>query len=193
MKKHITLLLACLILAGNIFAQQHLSFKGVPINGTLKEYTDAMVKAGFHYELTQDGTALLTGDFAGYKDCTVGISTLKNLDVVSHIAVLFPNKDTWSAVLGDYEHLKAMLTEKYGTPSYSQEKFTGYVGDYDNNLVMHALKDDEYVWYTIFTTELGDIELSIMAGTKYNTAMVRLSYYDKANSEKVRNAAMDDL
>lgn len=113
--------------------------------------------------------------------------------MVSRIAVLFPNKDTWSAVLGDYEHLKAMLTEKYGTPSYSQEKFTGYVGDYDNNLVMHALKDDEYVWYTIFTTELGDIELSIMAGTKYNTAMVRLSYYDKANSEKVRNAAMDDL
>lgn len=193
MKKHLTFFLACLVLAGNIFAQQHLSFKGVPINGTLKEYTDAMVKAGFHYELTQDGTALLTGDFAGYKDCTVGVSTLKNLDVVSRIAVLFPNKDTWSAVLGDYEHLKAMLTEKYGTPSYSQEKFTGYVGDYDNNLVMHALKDDEYVWYTIFTTELGDIELSIMAGTKYNTAMVRLSYYDKANSEKVRNAAMDDL
>jgi hypothetical protein len=32
-----------------------------------------------------------------------------------------------------------------------------------------------------------------MAGTKYNTAMVRLSYYDRANSEKVRNAAMDDL
>lgn len=193
MKKHLTLFLACLVFAGNVFAQQHLSFKGVPINGTLKEYTDAMVKAGFHYELTQDGTALLTGDFAGYKNCTVGVSTLKNLDVVSRIAVLFPNKDTWSAVLANYETLKAMLTEKYGTPSYSQEKFTGYVGDYDNNLVMHALKDDEYVWYTIFTTELGDIELSIMAGTKYNTAMVRLSYYDKANSEKVRNAAMDDL
>ena len=192
MKKHLALLLACLVLAGNIFAQQHLSFKGVPINGTLKEYTDAMVKAGFHYEITQDGTALLTGDFAGYKGCTVGVSTLKNLDVVSRIAVLFPNKDTWSAVLGDYEHLKAMLTEKYGTPSDSQEKFTNHVGD-NNGLIMYALKDDEYVWYTTFTTELGDIELSIMAGTKSHTAMVRLSYYDKANSEKVRNAAMDDL
>ena len=193
MKKHITLFLACLVFAGNLFAQQHLSFKGVPINGTLKSYTDAMVKAGFHYELTQDGTALLTGDFAGYKGCTVGVSTLKNLDVVSRIAVLFPEKETWSAVLGDYEHLKNMLTVKYGTPSDSQEKFTGYIGDYDNYLVMHALKDGEYVWYTTFTTELGDIELSIMSGTKYNTAMVRLSYYDKANSEKVRSAAMDDL
>ena len=193
MKKHLTLFLACLAFAGNIFAQQHLSFKGVPINGTLKSYTDAMVKAGFHYELTQDGTALLTGDFAGYKNCIVGVSTLKNLDVVSHIAVLFPDKDTWSAVLNDYETLKAMLTEKYGTPSDSKEKFTGYVGDYDNGLVMHALKEGEYIWYTMFTTELGDIELSLMAGTKYNTGCVRLSYYDKANHEKVRNAAMDDL
>lgn len=41
------------------FAQQHLSFKGVPINGTMKSYTDAMVKAGFHYEITQDGTTAL--------------------------------------------------------------------------------------------------------------------------------------
>lgn len=192
MKKHLTLFLACLVFAGNLFAQQHLSFKGVPINGTLKSYTDAMVKAGFHYELTQDGTALLTGDFAGYKGCTVGVSTLKNLDVVSRIAVLFPEKETWSAVLGDYEHLKAMLTEKYGTPSDSKEKFTDYNGN-DNGLIMYALKDGEYVWYTTFTTELGDIELSIMSGREYDTAMVRLSYYDKANSEKVRSAAMDDL
>ena len=32
-----------------------------------------------------------------------------------------------------------------------------------------------------------------MAGTEYNTGCVRLSYYDKANHDKVRNAAMDDL
>ena len=193
MKKHITLFFACLVFAGNLFAQKHLSFKGVPIDGTLKSYIEAMVKAGFRYELTKDGTALLTGDFAGYKSCTVGVSTLKNLDVVSYIAVLFPDKDTWPAVLYDYEHLKEMLTEKYGTPSDSQEKFTGNVGDYNNFLVMCALKNGEYKWYTTFSTKLGNIELSIMAGRESHTAMVRLSYYDKANSEKVRNAAMDDL
>ena len=190
--KKVFLFLTCLLFAGSTFAQQHLSFKGVPINGTLKAYTEAMVKAGFHYEGTQDGISLLTGDFAGYKNCVVGVSTLKNLDVVSHIAVLFPNKDTWTAVLGDYEHLKAMLTEKYGTPSDSQEKFTDNNGN-DNGLIMYALKDGEYVWYTTFSTELGDIELSIIAGTKYLTGCVRLSYYDKVNHEKVRSAAMDDL
>ena len=193
MKKHLVLFIACLVFAGNLFAQQHLSFKGVPINGTLKEYTNAMVNAGFHYELTQDGVSLLTGDFAGYKSCTIGVSTLKNLDVVSHIAVLFPNRETWSAVLGDYENLKTMLTKKYGYPTDSKEKFTGYIGDYSNGLIMIALKEDKYEWYTVFTTELGDIELSIISGTEYHTACVRLSYYDKANSEKVRSSAMDDL
>ena len=191
--KNIITFFACLIIAGTSFAQQHLSFKGVPINGTLQEYTNAMVKAGFHYEGTQDGISILTGDFAGYKNCVVGVSTLKNLNVVSHIAVLFPDKDTWTSVLSDYETLKSMLTEKYGIPSDNREKFGTYVGDYVNGLVMHALKDGEYEWYTTFSTELGDIELSITAGTKYNTAAVRLGYYDKANSEKVRSSAMDDL
>lgn len=192
MKKHLTLLLTCLLMAGATFAQ-HLSFKGVPINGTLQEYTNAMVKAGFHYEGTQDGVSLLSGDFAGYKNCHVGVSTLKNLNVVNRIAVLFPEKETWSAVLQDYEYLKEMLTEKYGMPSDSKERFNNYTGNYDNSLVMYALEDDEYVWYTTFTTELGDIQLSITKGTQHSTAMVRLSYYDKVNSDKVRAAAMDDL
>lgn len=192
MKKHLTLLFACLLFAGSLFAQQHLSFKGVPINGTLQEYTNAMVKAGFHYEGTQDGISLLTGDFAGYKNCIVGVSTLKNLNVVSHIAVLFPDKDTWTSVLSDYETLKSLLTEKYGIPSDNRERFIDYNGN-DNALIMYALKDGEYEWYTTFSTDLGNIELSIISGTKYNTAAVRLGYYDKVNSEKVRNSAIDDL
>ena len=193
MKKHLALFIACLVFAGNLFAQQHLSFKGVPINGTLQEYTNAMVKAGFHYERTQNGLSILTGDFAGYKGCTIVVSTLKNLDVVSRIAVLFPDRDTWTSVLNDYQSLKSMLTEKYGYPSESKEKFDGYIGDNDNYFIMEALKEGKYEWYTTFSTELGDIELSVMEGIEYHTGKVRLSYYDKANSEKVRSAAMDDL
>lgn len=173
--------------------QQHLSFKGVPIDGTLKEYTNAMVKAGFQFEGTEDGLSILSGDFAGYKDCIVGVATLKNCDVVSHIAVLFPERDTWSSLLDDYEHLKMMLTKKYGNPEITREKFTGYIGDFDNGLVMYALRDGEYEWYTVYSTELGNIELSLVEGTRYLTGMVRLTYFDKVNSKKVLNSAMDDL
>ena len=193
MKKHLTLLFACLFFAGSLFAQQHLSFKGVPIDGTLKAYTDAMIKAGFHYEGTYDGVAALSGDFAGHKGCTIGVYTLKDLDVVSFISVLFPDQETWTSLKSEYETLKSMLTEKYGEPEESKERFTTYVGDYTNGLVMHALKEEKYEWYTSFSTELGTIKLTISEGEKYSTGRVVLIYMDKANAEKVRSAAMDDL
>ena len=192
--KKLVFFLTCLFIVGTAFSQQnHLKFKGVPIDGTLQSYTNAMKQAGFNYKGSQDGVSILSGDFAGYKGCIIGVSTLKNCDVVCRISVLFPERETWASLLNDYKTLKAMLTEKYGKPSDSKERFTGYVGVPENGIIMHALKDGKYVWYTTFTTELGDIKLSIIAGTKYLTGCVCLSYLDKANSEKVRSAAMDDL
>ena len=88
-----------------------------------------------------------------------------------------------------------MLTEKYGYPSDSRERFTGkYINESSSNmLIMDALHEDQCEWYSIFTTELGSIELSIIPGSNHDEGLVRLSYYDKANSEKVRSSAMDDL
>lgn len=113
--------------------------------------------------------------------------------MVSFITVLFPDQETWTSLKSEYEALKSMLTEKYGEPEESVERFTTYVGDYSNGLVMHALKDEKYEWYTNFSTELGTIKLTISEGEKYSTGRVVLVYMDKANGEKVRNAAMDDL
>ena len=190
--KNLVFFLTCLFIAGTVFSQQnHLKFKGVPIDGTLQSYTNAMKQAGFSYEGSQDGVSILSGDFAGYKGCIIGVSTLENCDVVSRISVLFPERDTWPSLIGDYETLKDMLTEKYGKPSDSKEKFTRQV--YSESGKLSALSHDECVWYTIFTTELGDIELTLVGDDYGLKGRVRLSYYDKANSEKVRNAAMDDL
>lgn len=171
--------------------EEHLSFKGVPINGTLKQYTAAMVKAGFKSEGTQDGLSLLSGDFAGFKNCIVVVSTLKNCDVVNHIAVLFPEKDTWSALMGDYEQLKELLTEKYGEPEHNTERFTDHV--YSDNSRIYAVNNGEIEWFAVFSTDLGDIELTLVGGTIGYKARVRLSYWDAKNSETVRQNALDDL
>lgn len=90
---------------------EHLSFKGVPIDGTLNEYVSKMKAAGFSYLGTQNGTAILQGDFAGFKSCTVGVSTLKAVNVVSTIGVIFSSHDDWSSLERDYDHLKSMLTQ----------------------------------------------------------------------------------
>ena len=192
--KNLLVTLVCLVMMGGLMAQEeHLSFKGVPINGTLKQYTAAMVKAGFKSEGTQDGLSLLSGDFAGFKGCIVGVSTLTNCDVVNRIVVLFPEKDTWSSLMGDYEHLKSLLTTKYGEPDVVQEYFTGYAGRTDSDAIkMSALHSEELEWYTIFKTELGNIELSVVSAS-YGKGMVRLGYYDKKNTETVTQSALDDL
>lgn len=39
-----------------------------------------MKQNGFTHLGIEDGIAILNGDFAGYKDCHVGVSTLKQID-----------------------------------------------------------------------------------------------------------------
>ena len=85
MGKKVLLSLAFVVVALTAFAQtesEHLKFKGVPIDGTLREYVSKMESAGFSYLGEDDGTALLEGEFAGVKGCTVGVSVLKSTNVV---------------------------------------------------------------------------------------------------------------
>lgn len=171
---------------------EHLTFKGVPIDGTLSEYVSKMKGAGFKYLGEQDGTAILQGDFAGFKSCTVGVSTLKAVNVVSTIGVIFPVCEDWSSLEKDYEHLKTMLTQKYGMPTNIVEEFQGKVTPTTNNEKLHGLLMDRCTWYTTYETLKGDIQLSLQKGD-YGQYFVLLKYYDKINTETVRSVAIDDL
>ena len=133
MKRHtlslkVTLAIIVMLMVSVItFAQkptsQHITFKGVPITGTLIDYVLKMKQNGFSHLATKDGAAILKGDFAGYKSCVVGVSTLKQKDLVHQIAVVFPDRETWSTLFGNYSTLKELLTEKYGNPTTIVEKF----------------------------------------------------------------------
>lgn len=183
-----------IIIALSLFAQttEHLKFKGVPIDGTLSEYVLKMKQAGFQFIETDDGVAVLEGEFAGYRGCLIAVSTLKSVNVVNTIGVIFPAREDWSSLEGNYEHLKSMLTTKYGEPADVVEKFQGYSTPRDNNAKIYELLMDRCTWYTIFETENGDIQLSLEKGD-YGEYFVLLKYYDKINTEAVRSAAMEDL
>lgn len=177
------------------FAQksEHLTFKGVPIDGTLNEYVSKMKQNGFTHLGTEDGTAILNGDFAGYKDCYVGVSTLKQKDLVHKIAVIFPERETWSTLSGNYFDLKKMLTEKYGKPSDVVEKFEGSsYSQKDDNSKMYEVKMDRCKYYSIWLTDKGEIQLSIEHESVVR-CFVRLVYFDKINSEIIKAKAIDDL
>lgn len=171
---------------------QHLAFKGVPIDGTLDDYVSKMEKNGFTHTQTQDGTAILNGDFAGYKDCFVGVSTLKQKDLVYKIAVIFPNKNTWSTLSGNYFDLKQMLTEKYGKPSAVVEQFDGNSQPTDDQDRMYKVEFDNCKYSSIWQTDKGQIQLAI-GHNNVTSCFIQLAYFDKINSDEIKAKAKDDL
>lgn len=183
------------------FAQdsEHLKFKGIPIDGTLNEYVSKMKQAGFQLVEIDDGVALLEGEFAGYRDCMIGVKTLQKHDLVHEIVVLFPLQNTWSDLSYDYERLKTMLSKKYGNPAESVEKFVNtpsYRNLNDDNDKMSEVENDHCEYYSVYGVENGNIVLSIesddvLLGFRHNR--VKLFYSDKINSKKFDDAAMEDL
>lgn len=193
MKKNLLTLILSLITLFT-FAQEakHLSFKGVPINGTLNEYVSKMEKSGFTLVGTEDGVAILEGEFAAFKGCTIAVVTLEQNDLVSKISVIFPEGNTWSSFSEDYYNLKELLTEKYGKPSEVVEKFDTYSEPKDDGSRKNQLLLDRCKYYSTFELANGSIQLSIEKGD-YSTGFVLLSYFDKVNSDIIRQKAMDDL
>lgn len=173
-------------------AQEHLTFKGVPIDGTLDTYVANMKKAGFTFIGEDDGIAMLRGDFAGYRNCTIGVVTLKSIDIVNRISVLFDSHQDWNNIYVNYSSLKEMLTTKYGKYADCVEKFEGYSQPRDDNGKMYELTMDRCMFYTIWKTDKGNIELEIIKDN-LGGGKVRLSYWDKINTMLVQEKAMDDL
>lgn len=175
----------------------HLKFKGVPIDGTLEMFMGRMKHSGFEIEESDEGVAVLSGDFADFKECSVYVETLDRKDLVYRISVQFPSQDQWGLLYGDYKHLKNLLIEKYGKPSSCVEKFQGNSSrmpkdDYDK---MHDVKFDRCEYETRFTVKNGEIVLWIQHAESIlgEKCFVMLSYIDKENSETIRKHALDDL
>ena len=59
------------------------------MEGTLQSFTNKLAAKGYTPIGTQDGVSILKGEFAGYKDCTIGAVSDKS-GMVCKVAVMFP-------------------------------------------------------------------------------------------------------
>ncbi len=187
------LFLILLLLPITIFAQsEHLTFKGIPIDGTLRQFSSQLTQKGFIKLGSENGQAMLTGDFAGYKDCYVFVSSVDQKDLVYLVGVMFPALDQWGLLEANYTKLKKMLTTKYGEPSEVVENFQSMVQPRNDSDKLYELKFDRCTYKTIFDTEKGRIALSL-AHEGVSKCYVILAYIDGINGAIMNNAAMDDL
>ncbi|MBQ9193800.1 MAG: hypothetical protein IJ156_08795 [Bacteroidales bacterium] len=87
-------------------ASAPLSFKGIPVTGSLSAFGSELVKAGFR----SAGNGTYTGDFAGYSGCKVTPTG----NPVQEVRVDFPVISDWNSLEKAYDSLQASLTQKYG-------------------------------------------------------------------------------
>ena len=190
--KKLLLVVITLLLSVGLNAQtteEHMKFKGIPIDGTLSDFTQKMKQKGFSYKGTEDEMALFEGEFAATKGCTI-IAVAKSANV-HKVAVIFPDCDTWSCLSNKYESLKDMLTQKYGEPVFRVERFEDCSANNDNDKFFW-LRRDHCKYATSWMTEDGEIDLDI-THSGYSSCFVRLIYIDGQNTDKVINQAIDDL
>lgn len=147
----------------------HLEFMGVPIDGNLQAFREYLqIQSGMQKVKNEGKTSILSGKFAGYKDCKIYIfSYSDDLEVwrtgLEIPSTAFETQEEFEAV---YIALNKGLTDIYGAPVNGA-----------------------------FRTENGRIELYNATRNDKGkiTACIRLSYTDTENEQKKDAAFKSDL
>ena len=189
MKKIITSII-CAVFMVSAFAQEHLEFKGIPLDGKASDYIKKLTNAGFKYAGKEDGDEIFTGTFTG-KECTVFIESTPITNTVHSAYVILKQQRDWATLMTDYATLKKGLTAKYGEPSECKEEFRSPYKEGDGSEYM-AFKGGYADWYSYYKTPLGKINLYIREqNASYMTVIV--NYVDDKNSEKSIKELTEDL
>jgi len=172
---------------------KHLTFKGIPITGTLENFAQKMEAKGLKKTFSGEIGAEFEGVFAGYSECKIYVIKIPNRNIVHKVVVFLPPKSSWARLEEEYNQFKGMLTNKYGEPALQSETFkegTSVVSDLSK---MSSLKAGNCDYWAEWKVENGYIEVNIgsMSDTYYG--YIRLFYYDKINSALADRALEDDL
>lgn len=97
-------------------AQEHLTFEGIPIDGTLDQFTKQLENKGYEILKMEDNAALLKGSFEGNDNCQVIAGIGENKDKVGLVVVLSSGYKKWSKVYKSYSSLKMSISKGMGNP-----------------------------------------------------------------------------
>ena len=189
MKKFVIILTAFFATI-SIMAQEHLSFKGIPIEGSMTEFCQKLKNKGFTSIGQENNITLFTGDFTG-REATVGVTATDDGKNVFAVVVLFDPSGEWNTLVNTYDYYKNLYTRKYGKPTISREKNPALSDS--NTALMAEVHQGTVVYGSAWEVTGGDIQLSIEKSSGVYEGMVMIRYRDSQNVEaKIKND-LDDI
>ena len=173
----------------SLMAQEHLSFKGIPIEGSMTAFCQKLKAKGFTSIGSENNLTLFTGDFTG-RNATVGVTATDDGIDVFAVVVLFDPSGEWNALVNTYDYYKDLYTRKYGKPSISKEKNPALSDS--NTALMAEVHQGTVVYGSAWEVTGGDIQLSIEKSSGVYKGMVMIRYRDSQNVEaKIQNDLND--
>ena len=173
----------------SLMAQEHLSFKGIPIEGSMTAFCQKLKAKGFTSIGSENNLTLFTGDFTG-RNATVGVTATDDGKDVFAVVVLFDPSGEWNALVNTYDYYKDLYTRKYGKPSISKEKNPALSDS--NTALMAEVHQGTVVSGSAWEVTGGDIQLSIEKSSGVYKGMVMIRYRDSQNVEaKIQNDLND--
>ena len=192
MKKSIFVLVA-FFLGLTSMAQEHLSFKGIPIEGSMESFCEKLADKGFTKLGNDNNPTLFVGDFTG-RNSTVGIIADDDGENVYSVVVLFDSSDEWKVLVNTYDYYKDLYTRKYGKPKASIEKNKELMSTSPNNgLLMIELDERRATWGSLWEVTGGEIEINIEKTDGYLEGAVVIRYRDAQNEEAKIQKHLEDI
>lgn len=189
-KRKLFLVLFCLFTIMASAQNGHLKFMGIPLNGTINEFSAKLIAKGFkvdaYSKYSPVGSRTFDGVFMGRKT-SIHVYYIPSTKIVYRAKACITNEDE-DIVKGIYNETKSLLLDKY----YGFED-SGTHNGYDSwqLFVSRYPYDDEMVWSRCY----GIIDLYISKFTEIypTTYTLHIDYTDQINDDKNDNAKQDDL
>ena len=188
--KKIFITLAVFFAAVSVMAQEHLSLKGIPSEGSMSEFFQKLKSKGFTSIGQENNISLFTGDFTG-REATVGVTATDDGKNVFAVVVLFEPSGEWNTLVNTYDYYKDLYTRKYGKPSISKEKNPSLTDS--NTALMAEVHQRTVVYGSAWEVTGGDIQLSIEKSSGVYEGMVLIRYRDSQNVEAKIQSDLDDI
>ena len=174
----------------NIMAQEHLSFKGIPIEGSMTAFCQKLKAKGFTSLGRDNNITLFSGDFTGRK-ATVGVTATDDGKNVFAVVVFFDPSGEWNTLVNTYDYYKDLYTRKYGVPTISKENNPALSDS--NTALMAEVHQGTVVYGSAWEVTGGDIQLSIEKSSGVYEGMVMIRYRDSQNVEAKIQNDLDDI
>ncbi len=169
---------------------EHLTFKGIPIEGSMTEFCQKLRTKGFTSIGRENNIALFTGDFTG-REATVGVTATDDGKNVFAIGVLFDPSGEWNTLVNTYEYYKDLYTRKYGEPTVSKEENPALSDS--NTALMAEVYQGTVTYGSAWEVAGGDIQLSIEKSSGLYEGLVLIRYRDSQNVEAKIKSDLDDI